>query len=343
MKSYLSERTQCIEISKTCQRERKSFQSGYQQNNNGTPQGGILSPLLFLIYINDLPDAVQTKCLLFADDTTLIIKSDSHQNLQNEASKALDNAVSWLENNNLKINMSKTKIVQFQTFNANLATIEIKCRDSLISSTNECVFLGITMDQHCSWKPHIEKLVNKIDSYVYMLKRIRQTVNVETAMVTYHAYIASRLKYGIIIWGNSVEVNRVFKAQKRCVRAISGIDYLDSCRPLFVSLKILPLSCVYVYEICIYIKNNPSLFKKFSDIETSRSRHGEKLCLPLIRLELYKRNVYCMCIKIYNHLPNNLKIMPTTLFKKKLYNVLLNKTYYTIKDYLEDKNISNLV
>lgn len=334
-----------MEITKTCQNEKITYSSeySYKHNNYGTPQGGIVSPLLFLVYINDIPEAIGKDCILFADDTTIMIKSDNNKNLEKEIVQALDNAIVWLEKNNLKINMTKTNIIQFQTYNANINKLDIHYKDSHLTTVDNCVFLGITVDKNCNWKTHIDKILVKIDRFIYVLKRIRQTVNCDTAMLAYHGYVSSVLRYGIVLWGNSVDSDRVFKAQKKCIRAICGAHFLDSCKPLFHKLKILPLPCLYIFEICTFVKRNYNLFETTTDRPNSRTRHKDRLRLPPIKLKLFKKNVYCMSIIIYNHLPNSFQDLPLTMFKKILFNLLLFKRYYTVKDYLEDKSIESVI
>lgn len=237
--------------------------------------------------------------------------------------------------------MTKTNIIQFQTYRANINKLDIDYRESKLTTVDNCVFLGITVDKNCNQKTHIDKILTKIDRFIYALKRIRQTANCHTAMLAYHGYVSSILRYGIVIWGNSVNFDRVFKAQKKCIRAICGAHFLDSCRPLFQKYKILPLPCLYIFEICIFVKRNYNLFKENMERPNSRSRHKNRLQLPPIKLDLFKKNVYCMSIIIYNHLPNSWQELPLTRFKKKLFNLLIQKCYYAIKDYLDDKTIDS--
>lgn len=337
LRSYLNERVQCVEITKTIGRHQKQYRSSYLHSNLGIPQGSILSPLLFLLYINDLPKAVNNDCILFADDSTLIVKHKNKYNLESHINVAIDKAINWLEQNNLKIIMTKTNIIHFQTHKADKTNLNINYKNETLNTVNDCIFLGITVDRFCNWKLHIEKITHKIDCFVYALKRIRQIVNVQTAIMAYQAYVASIIRYGIIIWGNSVDVERVFRAQKKCLRAIGGLEYLESCKPLFRRYRVLPLPSIYIQEVCLFVKKHPHLFKKLGDFETSRTRHGSRLQIPKIKLELFKKNAYCMSVKIFNHLLEYLKTLPYTLFRRKLQTMLHDKNYYDINEYFNDK------
>ena len=134
--------------------------------------------------------------------------------------------------------MAKTNVIQFQVLNTNTNSLDLPYNNSFLDTVN---------DKNCSWKSHIDKILIKIDRFVYVLKRLKQTINLNTAMIAYHAYVVSVLSYGLIIWGNSVDVQIVIKAQKKCIRAMCGAHFLDSCKPLLQTFNLLPLPCLYIF------------------------------------------------------------------------------------------------
>ncbi|KAI5637383.1 reverse transcriptase (RNA-dependent DNA polymerase) domain-containing protein [Phthorimaea operculella] len=109
--------------------------------------------------------------------------------------------------------------------------------------------LGVTIDRHLDWQHHVENVRNKLHKYVYVLSRLRHTSAIETTLAAYHGYVASVLKYGLLLWGNSTNIEQLFIAQKKCVRAICGKKPRESCVPLFKELGILPLPCLYILEV----------------------------------------------------------------------------------------------
>lgn len=138
-----------------------------------------------------------------------------------------------------------------------------------------------------------------------------------------------------MIWGNSVDVERAFIVQKKCIRAMSGAEYLDHCRPLFRDLKILPLPCLYIFEVCLFVKKYSHLFQlneQFS--ERLNKKNAGKLVVPAQRLQLYSRNASCMTIKIYNKLPPALRMLPMNKFKFKMFNFLLDMCFYSVNEFL---------
>jgi hypothetical protein len=341
VKDYLKDRKQCTEISQIVY-ERNSlvktqFRSTFRINSSGVPQGTIIAPLLFLCYINDLPHATQHKPILFADDTTLIIKCDKTEPYNETLNKALADTATWLKTNNLQINTIKTKIMEFRSYNTNELNIQLKYDNEYIQNVDSFKILGIILDKHLNFKEHIDYICNRLERYVYALKRIRQTISTESALVAYYGYVSSVISYGLIIWGNSVDMERVFILQKKCIRAINNAWFLDSCKPLFIKMKILPLPSIYIRDICLFVKSHSAWFKLYTD-ESRRPPRAQYLDLlhhPPCRTYIYKQSAYNMSIVIYNSLPGNLKKLQGHLFKKNLTEWLTEKCFYSLKEYLD--------
>ncbi|CAK1595268.1 unnamed protein product [Parnassius mnemosyne] len=336
LRTYLCDRQQCVEISKIHKGKKVLYRSDYQSINFGVPQGSILGPFLFLIYINDLPNITRHNTILFADDTTVIVKCENADTYELEVNMAIKNIIDWLYCNNLQINIDKTKMIQFQTSKRQPLNINVKYKDTIIEQVVSTKFLGIMLDQNCNWKTHVDYICDKLDRFVYAIKRLRVTVSTEAALCAYHGYVSSVLSYGILLWGNSVDIKKVFRVQKKCVRAIYGAWCTDSCKPLFKKYNILTLPCLYIKEVCLFVKQHPEHFEKHIDVSKRNvaPRNKHKLYLPQCRLELHKRNSYVNAIKVYNKLPNSFKELPLTMFKKKLTQWLKEKCFYDFKEFI---------
>lgn len=242
----------------------------------------------------------------------------------------------------LHVNIDKTKLIQFQPYNSTRHQLDIKYADNAIEEVESATFLGVTLDKYCNWKVHIEKLCTKVQRFVFVLNRITRVVGINAALNAYHGYVASILRYGIIIWGNSVDFIKAFRAQKKCIRSMTKAHPLQSCVPIFKELKILPLPSLYIFELCIFVHKNVALFQFCNDVYVRKTRNIYKICAPQQRIQLFSNNVYCMAIKIYNKLSNVFKTLNFVTFKKKLFNFLLQKSYYSTTEFLNEKIVSKL-
>lgn len=228
-------------------------------------------------------------------------------------------------------------MVQFQTYRKKPIDLNIKHNGKEIEKVCVTKFLGLMLDQNCDWKRHINYVCDKLDRFVFAIKRLRETVSTEAALTAYHGYVSSVLSYGLLLWGNSVEVVKAFRVQKKCVRAICGTWFMDSCKPLFKKLSILPLVCMYIRELCVFVKQCPKYFQLQSQVVNRNSRYKYRLYLPQSRLELHRRNSFIMAIKVYNKLPNHFKDFPLVVFKRKLTQWLLEKCFYDINEFMNHK------
>lgn len=193
-------------------------------------------------------------------------------------------------------------------------------------------FLGITLDQHLSWKQHINEVCNKINRFIYALYRLKNICDQKTALLAYHGYVCSALRYGLAVWGNSVDMKRVFIMQKKCVRAMCGVGPFEPCGPLFKKLNLLTLPCMYILELCMLVKKNMYLFERKRVV--FYTRYPNSLVVPPQRTACFAKNSYCMSVKVFNVLPENVKTLPETKFKTTLYSLLLENCFYTVEDFL---------
>ena len=129
-----------------------------------------------------------------------------------------------------------------------------------IEITNSKKFLGIQMTDVLKWEKHIGQLQNQIVPYCYGLLRTNATLGIKALKSINFAYM--QLKYGIISWGNSSLVKKVFTLQKRAVRNIVGARSTDTCKPIFKSLNILRFTSVYIMECTIFVKKKGASFTK---------------------------------------------------------------------------------
>lgn len=330
LESYLSNRIQQVDIN--------GERSSGSAVRMGVPQGSILGPFLFLVYINDLPDVVKNvhKIVLFADDTSLLFKVNRQQSDYDEVNNAIDKIVKWFTANNLLLNEKKTKCVKFSLPNVRQVPTNIYVKNEKLELVPSTVFLGITVDKGLQWGPHISKLANRLSSAAYAVRKIRQLTDVDTARLVYFSYFHSLMSYGILLWGHAADFNDIFVLQKRAVRAIYKMRPRDSLREKFKEINILTLASQFIFENIMYVKKNISNFKKNSDLHSVNTRNKNKLAQTISRLHKVTNTFMGLCIRFYNKVPRDIQELPYNKFKNVIKQKLCKKAYYRVNDFIDD-------
>ena len=192
--SYLQSRSQYVKVNNVC--------SSLIDIIFGVPQGSILGPLLFLIFINDLPDATKFYVKLFADDTFLCYENKSFDALESEVNNELSKVYAWLASNRLTLNISKSKYMIISK-RRNPPNLNICLNGNSMQSCDTYKYLGVHFDKDLNWKHHIEYVTNKISKSCGALAKVRHCVDIKTLTNVYHALINSYIRYGIVVWGGA--------------------------------------------------------------------------------------------------------------------------------------------
>lgn len=333
--SYFSNRQQRVKISG----DGKVVKSSILTNNEGVAQGSIIGPLAFILFINDLSTIViDSKATItnYADDTNLIIGYSDPKELVVGGNEMFLKTKKWCDNNNLVINSAKTKLVIFNTNRSNKekpAKINIDGKD--IAVTNNTQFLGVIIDEYLKWTPQINKLSRKLNSICYGMKILNQYLDNKVQKTVYHANFESVMRYGIIFWGSSYEVESIFIIQKRAIRTMLGMNFRQSCRGIFKCNNILTVYALYLYECLMFLYRNQNLFAQ-NISSTSYNTRRQDLNYPKHRLSLTEKNPSYMCLRIFNKLPREIKeINSQNKFKKETKKLLINLEPYSLNDYFQ--------
>jgi hypothetical protein len=245
-KSYLSDRKQFMEFSNT--------KSSFENIKCGVPQGSILGPILFLIYINDIKNSSKLSILCFADDTTVSYSSQNIPDLHNVMHAELERLNQWFRANKLCLNTQKTKYIIFRPQIAQTMDYErsLKINEQNIErignnlNTKSFKFLGIQIDETKS-------------SANYIIKKAKNVLPISCLMTLYQSLIQCHINYGLEAWGSSSSIERLYKLQKRSIRTINQKSYNYHTEPLLKKCKILTVRDQYKLNVSTFMhryKNN---------------------------------------------------------------------------------------
>ena len=249
-RSYLTNRTQYVEMN--------GIVSETLPITTSVPQGSILGPTLFLIYINDINKATDFfKLICYADDTTLIssISAAEKQSgskdievVSNFINKELEKITDWLDANKLSLNAGKTKFMMFKKKRGIIqqnSIPDIKLKGTKIKMVPEFDFLGFVISDDLTWNNHQAKVQKKISKVNGVLTKLRYSLPRHTLQTIYNSLIIPHLQYGITLWGSNI-TSELEKVQKQCIRKISmAKKWYAHCDPLFRKASLLKISDIH--------------------------------------------------------------------------------------------------
>jgi exonuclease III len=331
--TYLEDRYQQVKLRDS---SGNVFFSGWRRVSCGVPQGSLLGPLLFLVFVNDLPCSVKSKLVLFADDTTAIIRAKSVSEMEKKGEAAIDTLDHWFKANGLKLNHSKTNMLRFRTTNRDINDEGIRmARIGVCDTVRSVDFLGVSVDCLLRWDSHIDSLRTKLNRALYVLSTLAHVVGTEILLKVYHGYFMAHVNYSVLFWGSSRHCSTILKLQKRALRVVFKLKARDSCRPYFRDFKLMTVPAVYIYELLSFMKKYYFYFSNAESRHQYFSRNSRLMNYPIHRLTLLERGPYYMAIKCFNNLPDVLKAdFKNDNFQKVLKEYLLNLRPYSMDDYI---------
>ena len=212
----------------------------------GVPQGSVLGPLLFLLYVNDFCNCTEAFDFhLFADDTNLFCSQKELKQLENEINNYLGFVRTWLCANKLSLNVQKSNFIIFHPLERKSDyTVDLQINGTVIRQEPYVKYLGIYLDCNLNWKIQIQQVAKNIKRGVGVLFKIRCNVNTKIFLNLYYSLIYLVLTYGLLLWGNTFgsNLNPIIVLQKRVVRIITFDKFDDHSSLLFKALGIVKFS-----------------------------------------------------------------------------------------------------
>ena len=323
IESYLTDREQCVEVNDTT--------SGYEPVLHGVPQGSILGPLFFIIYINDI--ALSSNLLsffLFADDTTILFSHKNIDILEQTINQELIHVSNWLIANKLSLNVKKSNVLVFRTKDSTVKRqINIIINGTQAEEKLHAKYLGVLIDNKLSYVNHVNHVNSKLTKGNAIISKVRNYIPHNILVNTYHAFLQSHINYGLNVWGNAAKTNlvKIERQQRKAIRTMhfKKRDYKET-EQLFKQSKILPLSLSQklVSSKLLWQRKNSLLDQTISSLFDERP--NGTFHVPFRRIELTQRSICYRGVQTWNQIPLEIRSVPSlNCFKDKYNKFLLNQ------------------
>lgn len=340
---YLSDRKQMVKIGQ--------YTSKYTNISYGVPQGSVLGPTLFLVYINNLCNLKvgDARIFSYADDTAVIFSSTSWSKARNEAEMGLTKINHWLRENLLTLNASKTNFMCYTIYsttqpgndfllrihNSENAHNDNDCNCPILNKVSSTKYLGVMMDQKLTWYSQIEVLSTRIRKLIWIFKILRHVAPPMLLNKIYSALAESILRYCAPVWGGAAKTKfiEVERAQRSLFKVMFFKSYRYSTDLLYSSCKLLTVRKIYILQIILRLHRTLI----FDPKTLTRRRKDKAVKVHITKTSFANRQFAKQSGHLYNNINKTLDIYPKRHYECKsiVYGWLLTKSYEEIEALLQ--------
>lgn len=320
IESYLCNRKQRVKVNDEI--------SDYLVIKSGVPQGSVLGPLLFVVYVNDIENIkLNGNISLYADDTSIFNKDKNADNLVEKTNQDLKEIVNFFKINRLEINEKKTQLMLFTSPQKKFKTNTNFIINNTALEPATCIkYLGLYFDPHLKWENHINFIVKSVAPIIGILFKLKRVIPKPALLNIYYSLVNSRLSYLNVVWcsGYKTSLNKLGILQNKAVKNIFNLPYRYRTIDLYTKYPLKSIDFLYKFNTIMFIRKNlqnriHSNISFSSNTSNYETRNKSKIQLNNINNNYGKFDIKFNGAKLYNSLPTELSSITNILtFKKQL-------------------------
>ena len=325
--SYLTNRKQYVLVDNN--------KSELGKITTGVPQGSVLGPLLFIIYMNDICNVIKNntaKLMLFADDTNLFISGKNPIQIKNDMEAEAKNLQEWFKANKLTLSIEKTNFSLFHQPQKKIPKEcdEIHIGDKSIKRVNSVKYLGIIIDDKLNWSAQVNQVCEALMKLTSSFKIIKHYVPEKCKRQLYYAYVHSKIKYGLEVYGHTskTNINKIQKLQNKILKILFNKDWYTPTLALHKELNLLQVQEIFYQSLLTLVHKQrkkllPEMFNDYfhtrNELNNINVRTSNKLNVIKTNTSQGDKMLKTKGAYLYNSLPDSIiSINNTNNFKNKV-------------------------